>query len=426
MLRHVGIAAIVAAIACAVAARAEADESEANADAGVAAGEGGGAADGAADEADGVVLVRSRRGSIAVGAFAQAGYEYLPDESPGERNTFALHHAARVVEGTLESADLDLVVAGDAAAGLVPGARRYGPGGEMRSTEDVPFVTDAAITWRIPAIGASLTIGRFVPSWGLTMPERPTRLGAGGYPLYVHGNAASLGRFRNLGLEARADVVGWLSVIGGVYNGGVNSFADADDYKDVLAGISLRPARGLEIRAASFFAFEKSDLALAALPEGERAPTTAERHIQPIAEARYRDHGLDLLVGGALDVVHRADRDPRGDLVAFGATGHVGYRVVGDWFELFARLDYFDPDAESGGDDQLRVTAGPRFLLDGDHGQIGVSYSLDRFGSRRAMCETYLEEVGCAAPLPGFEAGDVPDEAKRYASTVILQFGADL
>jgi hypothetical protein len=430
-------ALISAAIVFCNAARSEASEAGETADAGVpdegAAVSGGGATDGAATEnagavedAIGIAVAKSARGSLSIGAFAQAGYEYLPDESPGERNSFALHHAALVVGGTLEAAHLDLVVAGDAAAGLVPGARRTGPGGEMRSAEDVPFVTDAAISWRIPAIGAAVTIGRFVPGWGLTMPERPTRLGSVSYPLYVYGNAASLGRFRNVGLEASAEVIDRLTVIGGVFNGGANSFADADDYKDILVGLSVRPVRGLEIRAASFFAFERSDLRLADLAAGQRAPTGAERHIQPIAEARYRDHGLDLLLGGALDAVHRADRDPRDDLIAFGATGRAGILIVGDWFQLTAQLDYFDPDAGSGGDDQLRVTAGPQFLLDGEHGQIRVIYAFDRFGGRRAMCETYLEEVGCGAPLPGAEAGDLPSEAKRDASTVIVQFGVDL
>jgi hypothetical protein len=50
----------------------------------------------------------------------------------------------------------------------------------------------------------------------------------------------------------------------------------------------------------------------------------------------------------------------------------------------------------------------------------------DRFGDSLAMCATYLENVGCAQLLPGFEAGDVPSEAKRYANTLIVQFGVDI
>jgi hypothetical protein len=376
--------------------------------------------------ADGVVVVESRAGSIALGAIVQVGYEYLPDEADGERNAFALHHAAIALEGALAAAGLSLELAGDAAAGVIPNGRRYGPGGEMRSEEGVPFVTDAALTWRLPVIGAAIRIGRFVPSWGLSMPARPTRLGAVSYPLYVFGNAHSLGRFRNLGLEARVEVVDWLAVEGGVFNGGVNSFAEADDYKDVVAGLRLRPAPGLEIRAAAFFAFAASDLAVAQLAPGERAPTGAERRIQPILEASYRDHGFDVILGGALDIVHRADRDQRPDHRALGAMGHLGYMIVGDWLELFARVDIFDPSDRTGDDEQLRVTAGPQFHIEGLHGQIRLNYILDRFGGRRAMCETYLEEVGCSEALPGFEPGDVPSEAKRYASTLVLQLGVDL
>ena len=383
-------------------------------------------ADAARGDADGVELVKSRHGAIALGAILQVGYEYLPDAADGERNAFALHHAALALDGTLASANLSLEIAGDAAAGLIPDARRFGPGGEARSDEGVPFITDAALTWRIPAIGAAFKIGRFIPSWGLMMPERPTRLGAVSCPLYVHGDADSLGRFRNLGLEARVEVLDWLAVEGGVFNGGVNSFADADDYKDVLVGLWLHPASGFGIRAGSFFAFEASDLVLAQLAPGQRAPSSAERHIQPILEARYRDHGFDLIVGGALDIVRRADRDPRSDYLALGAMGHVGYMIVGDWLELFARVDVFDPSDYTRGDEHLRVTAGPQFYVEGIHGQIRVNYMFDRFGDRLAMCATYLENAACAELLPGFELGDIPSEAKRYASTIILQFGVDI
>jgi hypothetical protein len=258
------------------------------------------------------------------------------------------------------------------------------------------------------------------------MPERPTRLGAVGYPLYLHGNADSLGRFRNLGLEARVEVLDWLAVEGGVFNGGFNSFADADDYKDVLVGLWLHPVPGFEIRAASFFAFNASDLVLAQLAPGQRAPSGAERHIQPILEARYRDHGFDLIAGGALDVVHRAHHDTRPDTIVLGAMGHVGYMIVGDWLELFARVDIFDPSDLTRDDEHLRLTAGPQFYIEGIHGQVRVNYMLDRFGGELAMCATYLEDAGCADPLPGFVPGDLPAEAKRYASTVVLQFGFDI
>ena len=417
---------IAALLAAPAAARAEEPEAEVAADGGAEA-ESGAAEDGAAeDNGDGVELVRSRHGAIELGAFLQAGYEYLPDAADGERNTFALHHAALALEGTLAAANLSVEIAGDTAAGIVPGARRYGPGGEARSDEDVPFVTDAALTWRIPVIDAMLRIGRFIPRWGLLMPERPTRLGAVSYPLYVHGNANSFGRFRNLGLEARVEVLGWLAVEAGVFNGGRNSFADADDFKDVLVGLWLHPATGFEIRAASFFAFGASDLVLPQLAPGQRIPSGAERHIQPILEARYRDHGFDLIIGGALDVVRRADGDSRPDYIALGAMGHVGYRIVGDWLELFARVDIFDPSDFTRSDEQLRITAGPQFYLEGIHGQIRVNYMFDRFGDRLAMCANYLENVGCAELSPGFEPGDIPGEAKRYASTVVLQFGFDI
>jgi hypothetical protein len=367
-----------------------------------------------------IPLIDSGYGSLRLGVIVQAGFEFLPDARPGERNSFDLHRARLILDGHLLSENLRYLISGDATEGLA-GARRPGaPGGEMAAqtpTSEVPFLLDAKVIWRIPAIGATISAGRFVPAWGLTMEARPTRLGAIGYPLYVHGAVGSIGRFRNAGLDAQIRVIDFLAFEAGIFNGGRNSWGDRNDAKDVIAGILIEPVAGMSIRAASFFAFPPATGATRS--DGSAIEDGTETHIQPVIEARYQDYGFDVMLGGAASFAERHEGDIRDDYYSMGGMVHFGYTVIGDWFQLFARGEIWDPDMGGTGDDQLRITAGPQLFLEGIHSQIRINYIYDRFGSAAAMCRGYLGVPGCTG------TGEIT-EAKRNASTVLLQVGVDI
>jgi len=371
-------------------------------------------------EAPEIPIVESSYGSLRVGLIIQAGFEFLPDAREGDRNSFDLHRARLALEGHLISENLRYRFLGDATEGLAHKRRPGAPGGEMapeRPTADVPFLLDAAISWHVPVIGATITVGRFVPAWGLTMGARPTRLGAIAYPLYVYGAEGSIGRFRNVGLETQIRVIEFLAFEVGVVNGGRNSWGDTNDAKDFIAGILVEPAPGLRIRAASFFAFPQS--IDGTRRDGTEIEDGTETHIQPIIEARYQDFGFDVILGGAASFVERHESDIRDDYYSMGGMAHFGYTLIGDWFQLFARAEFWDPEMGHSGDDQVRVTAGPQLFLEGIHSQIRVNYIYDRFGGAAAMCRSYLGVPGCTGTAE-------VTEAKRNASTVLLQVGVDI
>lgn len=367
-----------------------------------------------------IPLIDSGYGSLRLGVILQAGFEFLPDARAGERNSFDLHHARLILDGHLLSENLRYLFSGDATEGLA-GARRPGaPGGEMASDRpgsEVPFLLDAKIIWRIPAIGVTVSAGRFVPAWGLTMETRPTRLGAIGYPLYVYGAERSIGRFRNVGMDAQIRVIDFLAFEAGIFNGGRNSWGDRNDAKDVIAGILIEPLAGMRIRAASFFAFPPATGATRR--DGSEIEGGTETHIQPVIEARYQDYGFDVMLGGAASFVERDEGDAREDFYSMGGMVHFGYTLIGDWFQLFARGELWDPDMGGTGDDQLRITAGPQLFLEGIHSQIRINYIYDRFGSAAAMCSVYLGVPGCTG------TSEIT-EAKRNASTVLIQVGVDI
>ncbi|MBW2277903.1 MAG: hypothetical protein JRF63_10445 [Deltaproteobacteria bacterium] len=174
---------------------------------------------------------------------------------------------------------------------------------------------------------------------------------------------------------------------------------------------------GLRIRAASFFAFPQS--IDATRRDGSAIEDGTETHMQPVIEARYLDYGFDVMLGGAATFVERHEADIRDDYYSMGGMAHFGYTIIGDWFQLFARGEFWDPEMGHSGDDQLRVTAGPQLFLEGIHSQIRINYIYDRFGSAAAMCRSYLGVPGCSG------TGEVT-EAKRNANTVLLQVGVDI
>jgi len=372
-----------------------------------------------------LLMLKTSEGAISAGLAIQTGYEFLPDADVDDQSSFVLPRARFFLDGFLFSKQIVFHLSGDAISGIRLQGRRFGPGSEKHSDnldKDVPFLLDAAIIWDVPLIDARITIGRFVPAWGIMMSTRFTRLGAINYPLYLHGSIGSVGRFRNVGAQAEIDVVDWITVIGGIYNGGKNSWIDDNDAKDFLAGVHLNPIDGLNINASCFFAFPKIQNGVDS--DGELFSKGVEQRVQPILEARYQDYGFDIILGGAADIVTRSSRDLRRDYVSFGFLGHLGYTIVGDWLQLFARFDVWEPNTVYKNDERFRLTVGPQFFLDGIHAQIRINYLYDYFGSVRSMCRNYIEAEACYEP--GADAHKIAPSAKRNADTLMIYFAVDI
>ncbi len=365
-------------------------------------------------------VLESRSASLRFGLLLQTGFDLLPNQVEGKRNTFTLQRARLKLDGHFVSKSLTYLFEGDAVSGVGLAMRQGSPGSEVLPVdddEDVPFLLDARLNFRIPTLGLTFSVGRFIPKWGLTMPERPSRLGAVNYPLYVHGTRDSLGPFRNIGVEAELEVWKYLKAGGGVFNGGRNTWLDDNDRKDMLAFFTFAPVAGLEIRASSLFKFPE---VIEGVDEGGNIIDGGyETHLVPMVEARYRDYGFDLMVGFASSVVVRHEDDIRDDYEAYGVMAHAGYVLVGDWFQLVGRFEWWEPDNETSKDDQLRVTVGPQLLIKSIHAQFNINYVQDIYAGRAAMCETYLAPPSC-------DEFDIPPEAQKNAATILVQFALDL
>lgn len=362
----------------------------------------------------------SARASLRLGILLQPGFEVFPNHLNGSRNGFALHRTRIRLEGHFISKNLSYLITGDALNGFEGATRRNGPGSETRPKEgepQVPFLLDGLVRLHLPQFGIVFTFGRFCPKWGLLMPEKVAALGAISYPLYVHGAKNSLGIFRNIGLEAELEIKEFLHVGGGVYNGGVNSWLDDNDRKDFVAHIDITPLTGLAIRASALFAFPEANGGIRL--DGTAIERGHETFISPILEARYQDFGFDVMAGFASAIIKRHDNDIRRDYNSYGVMGHIGYILVGDWFQLMVRGEWWEPNTQTPDDEQVRITAGPQFLIENLSAFLSINYIQDIFFSKSAMCETYLRLDACGE-------FDRPPEAQNNASTIILQFTIQL
>lgn len=369
---------------------------------------------------EGIVLAASGSGSARLGLVLQIGFDILPNQVEGARNGFSLERARLSLAGHVGSENLTYLFSGDAVSGFGLAVRPGAPGSEVLPEEggdEVPFLLDAKVRWRIPAVGLAFSLGRFIPTFGLSMPEKVSRLGAINYPLYIHGGKGSLGTFRSVGLEAELELTEWLQAGGGIFNGGKNTWLDDNDRKDLLAYLTLTPLPGLAVRASALFQFPEVQDGVA--KDGDPLTSGHETHIVPILEARYRDFGFDVQAGGVVAFATRDDDDTREDYKAYGFLAHLGYVVVGDWLELFVRGEYLEPDDGTPADDEWRITAGPQILVHGIHAQVAVNYVQDIFAGERAMCESYLHLADCSAPE------EIP-EVTLNASTILMQFTLDL
>jgi hypothetical protein len=366
-------------------------------------------------EKDNPFMLSSKYGSIGFGFALQIGLDIFPNQVEGKRFGFSMHRARIRLFGHVIKEYLTYQITGDAISSVISPSGLGYPGGEILpydSELDVPFLLDARVNWQISDIGITLSGGRFIPKWGLSMPEDITNLGAINYPLYVYGGQGSLGSFRTLGVEAEVELIPFLDIGGGIFNGGKNHWLDENDRKDILLFISTDFLPGLRIRASSMFAFPEQitegdgDLAVIA--------TGHETHILSVLEARYTDLGFDVMAGFGHGAIKKVEDAVSSDYDAFGFMVHLGYLVVGDWFQVMGRFERWEPSSEVANDEQLRFTVGPQFLLGGRNIRLNINFIQDLFAGSRAMCNSYLGLAECGGQ-------ELPDEARKEAAAILVQ-----
>ncbi len=363
----------------------------------------------------------SELGSLGFGFALQMGADVFPNQVSGKQFGLSVQRARFALAGHVFYKDLTYVIEGDLLSGLgTPEYMGY-PGREVLTVDgesEVPVLLTAAVKWHIPKMGIHFKVGRFIPKWGLSMPEEVTNLAAIPYPLYVFGSTNSLGTFRSIGVEAEVALTDHIQLGGGVFNGGRNTWVDSNDRKDILLYASTDFLPGFNLRASSMFVFptQYRDRFLdGAVVDSSRQDT----EILSILEARYNEYSVDAMVGVAHGAFMMDEKSLKEDYMAYGVMAHLGVTVVGDWFQIMARFERWEPDTEMSKDEQMRITAGPQLFIKDTNIQLRINYIQDFFESKAGMCHAHLALPECATPF-------LPDEAKKQAATILVQLTLSL
>ncbi len=357
--------------------------------------------------------IESDRGSLTLKLLLQGGLQIFPNQREGKRITFALKRAQIALTGHLISKNFTYLVRGDGASPMqslyptLPGSETApGDGGA------VPFLLDALVRFHAPSIGLLFTFGRFIPSFGIAMGEDPDRLGQVLYPLYLIGPKNAVGPFRDIGLELQIALGKGAALGGGAFNGGFNMWKDDNDPKDFLAFFDIHPSSAFQLRVSSLFKFRNVKDGVDQLKDPIDHGT--ETHLTPCAEARYRNFGIDAMVGYAMDFTVRNDRDTREDNQSMGAFGHFGYLLLGDLLELSAAFDWWDPSVATERDHRYRIVVGPSVHLETPRLTVRASYIQDLFSDKISMCEAILDLDNCTTD-------EAVEASQKTASTLLFE-----
>jgi hypothetical protein len=370
-------------------------------------------ADTAKEDSTQAFSMEGDRGSLTLKLLVQGGLQVFPNQQEGGRTSFAIERAQIGLFGHLISENFTYLVLGDAASSMQSVSPTL-PGSETASGNGgtVPFLLDALVRFRVPVISLLITFGRFIPSFGLAMGEDPDKLGQALYPLYLIGGKNALGPFRDVGLEMEIQLGKAVFLGGGVFNGGFNMWKDDNDRKDFLACFTIRPSAAFQLRASSLFKFRNVENGVDQL--NEPIDHGVETHLTPSLEARYKNFGVDVMAGYAMDFTIRDDQDTRQDDQSMGAFGHLGYLFLGDLLELAAAFDWWDPSVTTPNDHRYRIIVGPAVHLETPRLSFRVSYIQDLFSDKASMCESYLGINDCTT-----------DEAiaasQKTASTILFE-----
>ena len=366
-------------------------------------------------------IIKSDYGSLTVVAILQSLFGARFDASDLDRGRdgivddrddafrndhydFQLQRARIILKGNLISPNLTYVFQGDAV--------------EPR------FVLDARINFAIPegeGISTTVSVGRFLPPFTLTLPRLVSRLDAINYPLYLFaaqggsrqpfatGNSVG----RQTGLLITQKLTNLFQLDLGVFNGyqrtadrnGPATWADDNDLKDFLVRAAVKPLDGF-LFAADFWAGFPNSLD-AGVADDPATPGNERRDPAPFAlsatDPTYQ-HDSAYLVAAEVELTlldplkiegefaysHQTSRTRSADtppvdsettVDGIGAWFHVAYLFKdllgeGNDLEAMARFDYFDPDIDVGDNGQMRLTIGPQFFFEGIHSQLRLNYLL--------------------------------------------------
>ena len=302
----------------------------------------------------GAMEVKVGKGDLKIGGILQGGFNYFVDDETGN-NSFFLKRARFLFWGT-----------------IVPDKVKYFV--QLDHTGSVSVLDFKAQFFHIEK--TEITVGRFLPAFTLYMPYSTAKLEMINYPFTTTAYAV----WRQCGVQVNVKASDYVSLTGGVFNGGdiPNNWADNNDAKDFLARIDVKPP----VDEISLHFGGYGWLGFAAPPTSWDDPddTFKRNRYGGFAKADYTKDEVTVRFRGEFlfaedeHAVYMTKNDLEKETCNSQAFfGHVGVQPVPQ-VEFLARFDFYDPDTDTDDDGGSAITGGVNYYMDGINAMLYLNY----------------------------------------------------
>jgi len=302
----------------------------------------------------GAMEVKVGKGDLKIGGILQTGFTYNVEDEMGNDH-FWLKRARFLFWGT-----------------IIPDKVKYFV--QLDHRGDISVLDYKMQLFYIEK--TEIAIGRFLPAFTLYMPYSTAKLEMINYPYTTTKYAV----WRQCGIQANVKASDYVSITGGVFNGGdiPNNFSDNNDAKDFLGRIDVKPP--VEEVNLHFGGYGWLGFAPPPTSWEDQDDTFKRNRFGGFATADYTKDEVTVRFRGefvmgqdecACYTSKDADEKETQDSQAF--FGHVGVQPVPK-VEFLARFDHYDPDTDYDDDAISAITGGVNYYMDGINAMLYLNY----------------------------------------------------
>jgi hypothetical protein len=291
-------------------------------------------------------------GDMKISAILQAYFTLaqtqVGDETVGYdtelNNSFNMSRARIFLMGSILPEKVKYVFQGDAVQG--------------GSGTVVPWLLDARLIFVNALPQTEIQVGRFLPNFTYYQPQLVSKLDFVSYPLLTSKYAM----WRQVGIQSTTKL-GISSLNVGIYNSVSqncqNTWKDADNWKDFLVRLNIKPNDKIETAVYATF--------------GETGATGTDGYdyllgVRAGAFLRTTVSGLTALA----EILYAMDESDPDNINGIVVYGQAGYKVVPK-VEPMVRVEYYEPNLDADNDQTIRLTGGVNYYIIGQNAMLSLN-----------------------------------------------------
>jgi len=267
-------------------------------------------------------------------------------------NSFTFRRARIFLMGSILPDKVKYVFQGDAANdGSLSGNTTDG----YKFTPN-PWLLDARLIFVNALPQTEIQVGRFLPNFTYYMPQLVSKLDFAEYPLLTSKYAM----WRQVGIQSTTKL-GITSLNVGIYNSVSqncqNTWKDADNWKDFLLRLNIKPNDKIETAVYATF--------------GETGVTGTSDYLMGIRAGAFLRATVSGLTALA-EILYAMDESDPDNINGIVVYGQAGYKVVPK-VEPMVRVEYYEPNLDADNDQTIRLTGGINYYIIGTNAMLSLN-----------------------------------------------------